>query len=39
MDVMSGNTSMVFASELWLVLVGVKWLQRRHRFGSYMPDA
>jgi hypothetical protein len=26
MDAMSGNTSMVFASELWLVPARVRWL-------------
>jgi len=39
MDVMSDNTSMVFASELLLAPAKVRWLQRRQRFGSSMPDA
>jgi len=39
MNAVSRNASMVLASEVGLVPVGVRRLQRRERFRSYMPDA
>jgi len=39
MNVVYRSASMVLASEVGLVPVGVRWLQRCQGFWSYMADA
>jgi hypothetical protein len=39
MKIISCNADMVLIGEVWLILVGVGWLQRCERYRSYLSDA